>query len=104
MVLHEECLAEMERRRKASTQKASALSENIAAVPQTNCSRKIDTTEKGIVGFLIRRGIASSTAQANMILVGVMVLVLGPIVWINWPFSKTPSITPAPKGPGTQRT
>ena len=49
-------------------------------------------------------GIASNTAQANMILVGVMVLVLGPIVWINWPFSKTPSITPAPKGPGTQRT
>lgn len=77
-------LAEMQRRREAANV-AQAQSPQTAqtqyAIPQTVPELSGET---GIIGFLIKKGIVSTKEQANMVLIGVIVVVVGITFWYNF--------------------
>jgi hypothetical protein len=77
-------VAEMERRRQA----AEALHPAAPVVQETariNVFAPEDTPqEKGIIGLLIRTKVVKDAHQANMVLVGIIIVVLSITIWINW--------------------
>lgn len=51
--------------------------------------------EAGITGFMIKNGIAKTTQQANMILMGVVAVIIIIIIWLNLPGSSpAPAVVP----------
>jgi hypothetical protein len=99
-------VAEMARRREAS---AVAPVQTAAAVPIDagfSAPGKFpvpggSTTETGIVGFLIKRGIVKNTQQANIVLIAVLVIVVGLTIYVMLPKSSAPVVPPnvIPKTP-----
>ncbi len=63
-----------------------------------------DPSQKGIIGWLIKKKIVANGQQANLVLIGIFILVVMLIAWIDWPKGSAP--TPAQgtlttPGPGT---
>lgn len=80
-------LAEMERKR-AAQNKAPAPEEYVIP-PQPRWKQRISadygTAQSGIVGFLLRHGLAKNEQQANVILIGVLVAAVVLTAWVLWP-------------------
>ncbi|MDO8518424.1 MAG: hypothetical protein Q7S26_04005, partial [bacterium] len=53
-------------------------------------------TQGGIVGFLLRRGLAKDESQANIILLGVLIATVALIAWVLWPSASQPAPTNLP--------
>lgn len=88
---NEAFLAEMRRRREAAGENpVQGMDQPSAPSPVQNSSYNPlppvadSTSEKGIIGFLIKQGIVKNKSQAEMLLLGVLVVVLILIAWINF--------------------
>ena len=79
-----EFLAEMERRRKAA-EAAQPAAQVVSDSAQITTAPASVTSEKGLIGLLFKTGLVKTKQQANAVLIVVLVVVLGTIVWINWP-------------------
>lgn len=97
-------LAEMEQRRKEQ-EAAVAPEYDFSALPTSVAQRPVLVraeflNEKGIIGFLLRKGIVSNKNQANLVLLGVAIVAIAFAVWLMWPSSpKTPPVVALPAVP-----
>ena len=63
--------------------------------------------EKGIIGILMRMGLAKNIQQANMIMIGISLVCIGLAVYFIWPKSSTPpkpATLTIPTPPDTSKT
>jgi hypothetical protein len=76
-----EFLAQMEERRK----KAEAEKVFIPTTPAGKSKVPTSTivTETGLIGLLLKTGVVKTKQQANMVLIGVLVVVLALVAWVN---------------------
>jgi len=93
-------LAQMQQRR-AATQTIPATGASTAQPstanyrPRYQASSPSTTKASGIVGLVLRTGVVKTEAQANMVLIGIIVVAVSLTVWLNWP-SSGPSVPPTP--------
>jgi hypothetical protein len=97
-------LSEMEKRRQTVTplvvnEYAPTTAQMTAAAepqkPKFRTTRVSQTSETGIIGFLIRRKIVANRSQANMVLVVITLINVAITVWVLWPSSVPTTSTPA---------
>ncbi|HEY5383273.1 MAG TPA: hypothetical protein VIJ88_01830 [Candidatus Paceibacterota bacterium] len=102
---NEAFLAEMERRRVVAGQitKPEDSSAPQAAPYSAASYPEVQVTETGIIGFLIKKGIVKDASHANLVLIGVFIVVVGIVIWVNWPQGSAPhasgGFTPIPGTP-----
>lgn len=87
-------MAEMERRR---TTQPTMAQQKTYTVPTSHVkfnSSAHASTGGGIIGLLVGNGLAANESQANMILIGVIVVAVSLAVWFVWP--KSSPVPPLP--------
>lgn len=95
-------LAEMEKRRQESKGPLpqTIVEGNTEIHPFASASKYLDhekksrAEEKGIIGMLIRAKVVKDESQANIVMIGFVVVVIVIIAWLNWP-AAAPAV---PKG------
>ena len=93
-------LAEMERKRAAQNKTPAAEEYVIPTQPRwkQKISENSNTTQSGIIGFILRHGVAKDEQQANIILIGMLVATVGLIAYVLWPSGSKQANNPPPFG------
>lgn len=76
-------LAEMERRREAARAAQPQVDATATQYPLPQAIPPV-SQEKGLIGFLINRGIVSTKEQANNVLIVVFIIVVAITLWYNF--------------------
>lgn len=109
-------LAEMEKRRQEGNgivppsivDGATEIRPFASASKYLNNETSTRADEKGIIGLLIKWKVVKTAQQANIVMVGFILVVIAIIAWLNWPasVSTAPSVVPGavPATPGTPGT
>ncbi len=74
-------LTEMERRRRQTNEQPLPNAGATEARPQYTPPQST-TTEKGIIGLLIKSGLVKNTQQANIVMIGIVVVAMGASAWL----------------------